>query len=129
MYSSSLLKSALIALALSLPATASLADLSDAEAAQLEKLRGVPVVSNDGALVGTIEGASVSGDRASIFVRPSQGSLFRFRGKDVVVRTPTSEISLQANAIVLNSDAQRIKIKATKVKQDDDMIDIILPRR
>ncbi|WP_299687028.1 hypothetical protein [uncultured Tateyamaria sp.] len=126
---SPLFLSALIALGLCVQATSSHAELSAAEAVQLEKLRGVPVVSLDGALVGTIDGASVNGDRASIFLRPSQGSLFRLRGKDVVIRTPTSEISLQANAIVLNSDAQRIKIKATKVKKDDDMIDIILPRR
>ena len=119
----------LIALGLSLSATDGHAELSASEAVQLEKLRGVPVVSLDGALVGTIDGASVKGDRASIFVRPSQGSLFRLRGKDVIIRTPTSEITLQANAIVLNADAQRIKIKATKIKKDDDMIDIVLPRR
>ena len=125
----SFLKSTVLAATLALPATISHADLTAAEAVQLEKLRGVPVVSVDGALVGTIDGASVQGDRASIFLRPSQGSLFRLRGKDVVIRTPTSEISLQANAIVLNSDAQRIKIKVTKLKKDDDMIDILLPRR
>ncbi|WP_415920810.1 hypothetical protein [Tateyamaria sp. SN6-1] len=126
---SPLLKTAAATLAALIMASASHADLSRSEAQQLEQLRGVPVVSRDGAVVGTIEGASVSGDRASIFLKPSSGNLLRTRGKDVVVRTQTSEISLQANAIVLNSDARRIKIKATKFKADDDVIDIILPRR
>ena len=122
-------RAALAALALAFTTGAATAELSHDQAVQLEQLRGVPIVSLDGALVGTIDGASVNGGSASIFVRQVPGSLFRLRGKDIVIRTPTSEVSLRADAIVLNSDALRIKIKATKFDRDDEMIDIVLPRR
>ncbi len=125
----SLIKSAMIALFLAVPATQGSAELTSAEALQVEKLRGVQVLSSDGGVVGLIEGASISPSRAALFLRSANGSFLRYRGKDVVILTQASEISLQGNSVVLNSTSQRIKTRATKFKADDDMIEINLPRR
>ncbi|APX11702.1 hypothetical protein [Tateyamaria omphalii] len=121
-------KRSLVALTLSLAAATAQADLTASEAAQVEKLRGTGVFSSDGALVGLIEGASISGDRAALFLTPGSGDVLRQRGKDIIIRTNTSELSLRGTQIILNADAQRVRTKAFVQKEDDDQVTVTLPR-
>lgn len=126
MLSFSNLKSVVLGLSISIAATAGHADLSQAEAAQLEKLRGVPVVSADGAVVGTIDGASVGSDRTKLFLRPVPTGFFAKRRADILVSSRTSSISLQGNAIVLDASKADIRTSATNKKEDDDRIVVFL---
>ncbi len=122
------IKTTLVALALGIAATASHADLTAAEAATVEKLRNAQVLSSDGALVGLIEGASISGGRASLFLKPASGDVLRRNGKEIIIRTNTTELTLQGNQIILNANKQRVQTKAYVRKEDDDRILVHLPR-
>ncbi|KIC48553.1 hypothetical protein [Tateyamaria sp. ANG-S1] len=119
---------AIATLALSLTAATAHADLTARDAAQVEKLRGTAVISSDGALVGLIEGASISGDRASLFLKPGSGDILRRSGKDIIIRTNTTELTLQGTQIILNANAQRVRTKAKVIKDNDDQITVNLPR-
>ncbi|MBY5932304.1 hypothetical protein KUV51_04765 [Tateyamaria omphalii] len=123
-----LTKRALATLALGLAATTAQADLTASQAAQVEKLRGTAVYSSDGALVGLMEGASISGDRASLFLKPGSGDILRRSGKDIIIRTNTTELSLQGTQLFLSANAQRVRTKAKVFKEDDDQITVHLPR-
>ncbi|WP_299042395.1 hypothetical protein [uncultured Tateyamaria sp.] len=115
-------------IALGLSTIAAQADLTVSEAAQVEKLRYTPVLSSDGALVGLIEGASISGDKASLFLKPASSDILRRNGKDIIIRTNTTELTLQGNRIILNANAQRVRTKAKVLKDYDDQIIVTLPR-
>lgn len=121
-------KTTLAAGVLALVATTGHADLTTAEAAQVEKLRGTPVLSSDGGLVGLIEGASISGDKASLFLKPGSGDILRRNGHDIIIRTNTTELTLQGTQVILNANAQRVRTKANVEKEDDDQVMIHLPR-
>ena len=114
--------------ALGLTAVAAQADLTASQAAQVEKLRYTPVLSSDGALVGLIEGASISGDKASLFLKPASSDILRRNGKDIIIRTNTTELTLQGTQLFLNANAQRVRTKAKVFKEDDDRITVHLPR-
>ena len=114
--------------ALGLTTVAAQADLTASQAAQVEKLRYAQVLSSDGVLVGLIEGASISGDKASLFLKPASGNILRRNGKDIIVRTNTTELTLQDNQIILNANAQRVRTKAKVLKDYDDRIIVTLPR-
>lgn len=115
-------------IALSLTALTAQADLTANEAAQVKKLRFTPVLSSDGALVGLIEGASISGDKASLFLKPASGDILRRNGKEIVIRTNTTELTLQGDKIILNANAQRVRTKAKVLKDYDEQIIVTLPR-
>lgn len=125
----SALKAVIAALALAVSATQGSADLTTAESAQVEKLRGVQVLSADGGLVGLIEGASITPGRAALFLRSASGSFLRYRGKDIVILTQATEIDLTAGGIVLSANAQRIKNGASLFEKDDEYVTIALARR
>lgn len=114
--------------ALGLTTVAAQADLTASQAAEVEKLRYAQVLSSDGVLVGLIEGASISGDKASLFLKPASGNILRRNGKDIIVRTNTTELTLQGNQIILNANAQRVRTKAKVLKDYDDRIIVTLPR-
>lgn len=114
--------------ALGLTTVAAQADLTASQAAQVEKLRYAQVLSSDGVLVGLIEGASISGDKASLFLKPASGNILRRNGKDIIVRTNSTELTLQGNQIILNANAQRVRTKAKVLKDYDDRIIVTLPR-
>ncbi|MEL7132258.1 MAG: hypothetical protein AAGK77_07590 [Pseudomonadota bacterium] len=122
------LKATFATLAFALTAGLAQADLTAAEADQLRQLRGAPVLSSDGALVGRIEGASVSGDRTALFLKPASGDILPRNGLEIVIRTNTTEVSLDGNQIILNADRQRVRTKARIKKDDSDQIVVILPR-
>lgn len=122
------IKTTIAALALGIAATASQADLTADEAAQVEKLRGAQVLSSDGALVGLIEGASINGDKASLFLKPASGNVLRRNGKEITIRTNTTELTLQGNQIILNATKQRVRIKAYVEKDDNNRVLVTLPR-
>jgi len=121
-------KSLFVAGALALAATTAHADLTAAEAQQVEKLRGTPVLSSNGGLVGLIEGASISGDKASLFLKPGSGDILRRNGHDIIIRTNTTELTLRGTQVILNADTQRVRTKAKVEKEDDDRILVHLPR-
>lgn len=121
-------KTLLAAATLGLTVTAGHADLTAAEVAIVEKLRHTAVLSSDGRLVGLIEGASISGDKASLFLKPGSSDVLRRNGKNIIIRTNTTELTLQNNQIILNANTQRVRTKATVLKEDDDRVLVHLPR-
>lgn len=122
------LRATIATVALGLCATLAHADLTAAEAAQVKQLRGAPVLSSDGALVGLIEGASISGDKTSLFLKPASGDILPRNGLEIIIRTNTTEVSLSGNQIILNADRQRVRTKARIKKDDSEQILVILPR-
>ncbi|WP_299552614.1 hypothetical protein [uncultured Tateyamaria sp.] len=122
------LKTTLAAGVLAITASTGQADLTATEAAQVEKLRGTPVLSSDGGLVGLIQGASISGDKASLFLKPGSGDILRRNGHDIIIRTNTTELTLQGTQIILNANAQRVRTKANVQKEEDDQVVVQLPR-
>ncbi|MEL6467045.1 MAG: hypothetical protein AAFQ58_18950 [Pseudomonadota bacterium] len=109
----------LTAAALAVPGAA-LADLSQADIGVLNNKAKPLVVSSDGAVLGTIDGVSFSGDRARLFVKTRGGNIFaRTGGKDIVVTTLTDKLTLRGNQLVMDANAQRVRIKANKSFTDD----------
>lgn len=109
----------LTATAMILPA-AGQADLSAADITALSSGTKGRVLASDGAILGTIDGFSVSGDRAKLFVLTRGGNIFRRTGgKDIVVTTATDLLTRRGNDLVMDADAQRVRIKANKSFTDD----------
>ncbi|KIC48554.1 hypothetical protein [Tateyamaria sp. ANG-S1] len=78
------------------------------------------VLASDGAVLGTIDGLRISGDRARLFVQTRGGNIFRRTGgKDIVVTTTPAQLTRQGNNLVMEADTQRIRIKANKSFTDD----------
>ena len=117
----------LTAIALTLPATAQ-ADLSSADISALSNGPKGRVLASDGAILGTIDGVSVSGDRAKLFVLTRGGNIFRRTGgKDIVVTTRTDKLTRRGSDLVMDADAQRVRIKAnTSFTDDSSPITILL---
>lgn len=105
---------------LTLPAATAWADLSPADITALDSARNVRVLSSDGAILGITEGISFQGDRARLFVTPKGGTIFRRTGgKQIVVTTRTNQLTLRGSDLVMDADAQRVRIKANKSFTDD----------
>ena len=101
-------------------ATTAQADLSPADVDTLNQRVKYPVLASDGAVLGTMDGISIQGDRARIFVRTRGGNIFRRTGgKDIVVTTRTDLLTLRGNQLVMDADAQRVRVKANKSFTDD----------
>ena len=110
---------AVAAAALFFPVTAQ-ADLSTADITALSNGAKGRVLSADGAILGTIDGVSFSGERARLFVLTRGGNIFRRTGgKDIVVTTETSQLTRRGNDLIMDADAQRVRIKANKSFTDD----------
>lgn len=111
--------SLLTAAALVLPGVAQ-ADLSQADIGVLSNNAKPLVLSSDGAVLGTVDGISFSGDRARLFLKTRGGNIFvRTGGKDIVLTTLTDKLTLRGNQLVMDADAQRVRIKANKSFTDD----------
>lgn len=110
-------------------ATTSQADLTPADAAQVEKLRGTPVLSSDGRLVGLIEGAAVNGDNVSLFLKPNSGQVLRRFNTEIVVRTKVTGLSLRGTDIILEATTQQVRSKASVFEPDDDIVRVYLTAR
>lgn len=96
------------------------ADLSPADIDKLSNNAKGRVLSSDGAILGTMDGISFQGDRARLFVLTRGGNIFRRTGgKDIVVTTQTNKLTLRGTDLVMDADAQRVRIKANKSFTDD----------
>ncbi|MCB4379174.1 hypothetical protein FZX02_01655, partial [Synechococcus sp. MU1644] len=115
-----LVKSTLTALTLGLSATVAHADLSPSDIAAIDGKSGIRVYSSDGDFVGLTNGLRINQDRTRLFLVPRAGSIFRLRGKDVIVTTKTDLLTLQDGNIVIDADTQRLRIKARSSSSDDD---------
>ena len=117
-------KTALASLAaaamLSIPATLAQADLSAADIQAIEGKSGIRVFSSDGDFVGLTNGLNVSRDRARLFLLPRSGSIFRLRGRDVIVTTRTDLLTLRGNDLVLDASTQRLRVKVQTPSSDQD---------
>ena len=118
------LKTALASIAtaamLSIPATLALADLSPADIQAVDGKSGIRVYSSDGDFVGLTNGLRVSGERTRLFLLPRSGSIFRLRGRDVIVTTRTEFLTLRGNDLVLDASTQRLRIKTQSPASDQD---------
>ncbi|MBY5932302.1 hypothetical protein KUV51_04755 [Tateyamaria omphalii] len=114
------LKAFTMAAAFTLAATGSQADLSAEDIAAFDGKSGVRVYSSDGDFVGVTNGLRVSGERVRLFLLPRSGSIFRLRGRDVIVTTKTDLISRRGNDLVLDADTLRLRIKAQNPASDQD---------
>ncbi|KIC48551.1 hypothetical protein [Tateyamaria sp. ANG-S1] len=106
--------------ALALTTTAAHADLTAKDIAAFDGKSGVRVYSSDGDFVGTTNGLRVSGERVRLFLLPRSGSIFRLRGRDVIVTTKTDLITRRGNDLVLDADTLRLRIKAQNPASDQD---------
>ncbi|WP_299653787.1 hypothetical protein [uncultured Tateyamaria sp.] len=105
---------------LALPASIAQADLSSADITALSNNSKVRVLSSDGAVLGTGDGISFQGDRARLFLKTRGGNIFRRTGgKDIVVTTLTEQLTLRGNDLIMDANAERIKIRANKSFTDD----------
>ncbi|WP_299200436.1 hypothetical protein [uncultured Tateyamaria sp.] len=120
------IKSTLTALTLGLSATVAQADLNPSDIAAIDGKSGIRVYSSDGDFVGLTNGLRINQDRTRLFLVPRAGSIFRLRGKDVIVTTKTDLLTLQDGNIVIDADTQRLRIKARSSSSDDDGIVTIL---
>lgn len=110
----------LTAAALALTATTATADLSPADVSTLSQRAKLPVLSSDGAVLGTLDGISFNGDRARLSVRTKGGNIFRrTAGKDIVVTTRAALLTLQGSQLIMDANKQRIQVKANKSFTDD----------
>ncbi|MEX0312421.1 MAG: hypothetical protein AB3N17_19505 [Tateyamaria sp.] len=124
-----LIKAFALAVAAIYASTASHADLTPADAAQVETLRGTPVLSSDGRLLGVMEGAAVNGDSVSLFLKPNSSKIVTRFNKEIVVRTKVTGLSLQGTQIILEASAQKLRSKASVFEPDDDIVRIYLSGR
>ena len=111
--------SMMLAAAIMIPGDA-LADLSAADINALSSGFKGRVLASDGAVLGTIDGISISEDRAKLFVLTRGGNIFRRTGgKDIVVTTTPNQLTRQGNDLVMDADTQSVRIKANKSFTDD----------
>ena len=109
-----------VAISASLLATSAQADLSPADIQAIDGRSGLAVLSSDGALLGRTNGINFTQDRVRLFIIQQPGSLFRGRGgKDIVVTTFTTNVTLRGSNVVLDADAQRLRTKAGGSFTDD----------
>ncbi|WP_299042399.1 hypothetical protein [uncultured Tateyamaria sp.] len=105
---------------LSVPATVTHADLSPSDIQAINGQSGIRVFSADGDFVGLTNGLRVSGERTRLFLLPRSGSIFRLRGRDVIITTKTDFLTLRGNDLVLDASTQRLRIKVQTPASDED---------
>ena len=124
------LKSTATAILLSLTATVAAADLSAADIQAVDGKSGIRVYTADGDFVGVSNGIRVGARNTKLFLFNRSGSIFRFRGRDVVVTTPADQLTLRGNDLILAANTQRVRNKAQKPASDSaGAITVFLPRR
>lgn len=124
------LKSTATAVLLSLTATVAAADLSAAAIQAVDGKSGIRVYTADGDFLGVSNGIRVGARNTKLFLFNRSGSIFRFRGRDVVVTTPADQLTLRGNDLILAANTQRVRNKAQKPASDSaGAITVFLPRR
>ncbi|MEL7126218.1 MAG: hypothetical protein AAGK30_08305 [Pseudomonadota bacterium] len=124
------LKSTATAILLSLTATVAAADLSAADIQAVDGKSGIRVYTADGDFLGVSNGIRVGARNTKLFLFNRSGSIFRFRGRDVVVTTPADQLTLRGNDLILAANTQRVRNKAQKPASDSaGAITVFLPRR
>ena len=112
------LKTLATVLALALvPASMAQADLTQGEIAAIDGQSGIRVFSRDGQLLGITNGVSVRSERTKLFLL-ARGQVFRGKGSDVNITTFTDRLSLRDGAIVVDEDADRIRLRARRNTSD-----------
>lgn len=99
---------------LSVSATFAQADLSPADITAVDGKSGIRVYSSDGDFVGLTNGLRVSGNRTRLFLLPRSGSIFRRRGRDIIITTTTDQLTLRGSDLVLDASTQRLRVKVQK---------------
>ena len=51
---------------------------------------------------------------------PRSGSIFRLRGRDVIVTTKTDFLTRRGNDLVLDASTQRLRVKVQNPASDED---------
>lgn len=124
------LKATAAALMLSVTATVAAADLSAADIQAIDGKSGIRVFTADGDFLGVSNGIRVGSRNTKLFLFNRSGSVFRFRGRDVVITTPADQLTLRGNDLVLEASTQRVRNKAQSPASDSaGAITVFLPRR
>ncbi|MEL6888570.1 MAG: hypothetical protein AAFO86_07655 [Pseudomonadota bacterium] len=124
------LKATAAALMMSVTATIAAADLSAADIQAIEGKSGIRVFTADGDFLGVSNGIRVGSRNTKLFLFNRSGSVFRFRGRDVVITTPADQLTLRGNDLVLEASTQRVRNKAQSPASDSaGAITVFLPRR
>ena len=125
-----LVKATATALLLSLTATVASADLSPADIQAVDGKSGIRVFTSDGNFVGVTNGLRVGGKHTRLFLFNRAGSIFRTRGRDVIITTSPDQLTLRGSDLVLDANTQRLRNKAQKpASGTSGAITIFLPRR
>ncbi|MEX0312423.1 MAG: hypothetical protein AB3N17_19515 [Tateyamaria sp.] len=103
------MKSTALALLTLLPATALHADLSPSDIAAVNGKSGIRVFSAEGSFLGLTNGVRIADARTRLFVVPRSGSLFRTRGKDLVITADTELVSLRGGDLIVEATDQRLR--------------------
>ncbi|MEO0744898.1 MAG: hypothetical protein AAFY49_06065 [Pseudomonadota bacterium] len=124
------LKATAAALMMSVTATVAAADLSAADIEAIDGKSGIRVFTADGDFLGVSNGIRVGSRNTKLFLFNRSGSVFRFRGRDVVITTPADQMTLRGNDLVLEASTQRVRNKAQSPASDSaGAITVFLPRR
>jgi len=97
-----------------------LADLTPTDINALSGNAKLRVLSSDGAVLGVTDGIRFQGDRVRLFLLTRGGNIFRRTGgKDIVLTTRPDKLTLRGNELIMDADAQRVRVKANKSFTDD----------
>ena len=115
------LRACLVALTLTLMPIGAQAELSAQELTRIDAPGTWRLLSSDGAVIGLSDGVTVQDGRVRLFLRPRGGSIFArgTSGKDIVVTTYDTLLTLHGGDLVLDATAQRIKNRANMSFTDD----------
>jgi len=123
-------KTTAAALMMTVTATVAAADLSAADIQAIDGKSGIRVYTADGDFLGVSNGIRVGSQNTKLFLFNRAGSVFRFRGRDVVITTPADQLTLRGNDLVLEATTQRVRNKAQSPASDSaGAITVFLPRR
>lgn len=123
-------KTTAAALMMTVTATVAAADLSAADIQAIDGKSGIRVYTADGDFLGVSNGIRVGSQNTKLFLFNRAGSVFRFRGRDVVISTPADQLTLRGNDLVLEATTQRVRNKAQSPASDSaGAITVFLPRR
>ena len=123
-------KTTAAALMMTVTATVAAADLSAADIQAIDGKSGIRVYTADGDFLGVSNGIRVGSQNTKLFLFNRAGSVFRFRGRDVVSTTPADQLTLRGNDLVLEATTQRVRNKAQSPASDSaGAITVFLPRR
>ena len=123
-------KTTAAALMMTVTATVAAADLSAADIQAIDGKSGIRVYTADGDFLGVSNGIRVGSQNTKLFLFNRAGSVFCFRGRDVVITTPADQLTLRGNDLVLEATTQRVRNKAQSPASDSaGAITVFLPRR